>query len=98
MPRRSPKLAGHAGVVVSDDPAAHVVGDGTTGRCGEVSGESWAVGERRSSQSLHGTAAASGREKRREQNCAEGREAGRWMWESQNGAKREASVDSARKG
>src|SRR5687767_13101174 len=37
----------------------NVVGDGTTGRCGAVSGETCAVGgERRRSQSLHGTAAA----------------------------------------
>lgn len=37
----------------------NVVGDGTTGRCGEVSGETCAVGgERRRSQSLHGTEAA----------------------------------------
>lgn len=36
----------------------HVVGDGTTGRCSEVSGETCAVGgERRRSQSLHGTEA-----------------------------------------
>jgi RNA-directed DNA polymerase len=35
-----------------------VVGDGTTGRCGEVSGETCAEGgERRRSQSLHGTEA-----------------------------------------
>jgi hypothetical protein len=85
-------------VVVSDDQAAHVVGDGTTRRCGEVSGESCAVGERCRSQSLHGTATVNSREKRREQNCAEGREAGRWMGESHSGAKREASVVSARKG
>ena len=37
----------------------NVVGGGTTGRCGEVSGETCAVGgERRRSQSLHGTEAA----------------------------------------
>src|SRR5262245_19709205 len=58
--RRSPKLAGHAGVVgeaMSRQP--NVVGGGTTGRCGEVSGETCAVGgERRRSQSLHGTEAA----------------------------------------
>src|SRR5688572_23659299 len=37
----------------------NVVGDGTTGRCGEVSGETCVVGgERRRSQSLHGTEAA----------------------------------------
>jgi len=36
----------------------HVVGDGTTGRFGEVSGETCAVGgERRRSQSLHSTEA-----------------------------------------
>jgi len=35
----------HAGVVVSDAQAAHVVGDGTTGRSGAVSGETCAVGE-----------------------------------------------------
>src|SRR5262245_49730348 len=36
-----------------------VVGDGTTGRCGELSGETCAVGgERRRSQSLQGTEAA----------------------------------------
>jgi hypothetical protein len=34
------------------------------GRCGEVSGESCAVGERCRSQSLHGTAAARSRSKR----------------------------------
>src|SRR5215472_10345430 len=43
----------------SDVQAAHVVGDGTTGRCGEVSGETCAgSGERRRSQSLHSTEAA----------------------------------------
>src|SRR4029450_14112479 len=37
----------------------NVVGDGTTGRCGEVSRETCAVGgERRRSQSLHSTEAA----------------------------------------
>jgi hypothetical protein len=37
----------------------NVVGDGTTGRWGAGSGETCAVGgERRRSQSLHGTAAA----------------------------------------
>src|SRR6266705_3260148 len=41
---RSPKIAGHAGVVVSGDQAAHVVGGGTTGRCGEISGETCVVG------------------------------------------------------
>ena len=98
MAKSGKKNAGHAGVVVSDDQAAHVVGDGTTRRCGEVSGETCAVGERRRSQSLHGTAAVKSREKRREQSCAEGREVGRWMGESHSGAKREASVYSARKG
>ena len=44
-------------MVVSDVQAAHVVGDGTARRCGEVSGETCAVGERRRSQSLHGTEA-----------------------------------------
>jgi RNA-directed DNA polymerase len=45
------------GEAVSRQP--NVVGDGTTGRCGEVSGETCAVGgERRRSQSLHGTGAA----------------------------------------
>jgi hypothetical protein len=34
-----------------------VVGDGTTGRCGEVSGETCAAGELCRSQSLHGTVA-----------------------------------------
>ena len=33
-------------------------------RCGEVNGETCAVGERHRSQSLHGTAAARSREKR----------------------------------
>jgi len=37
----------------------NVVGGGTIGRCGAVSGETCAVGgERRRSQSLHGTEAA----------------------------------------
>src|SRR5207249_6966002 len=47
----------------------NVVGDGTTGRCGEVSGETCAVGgERRRSQSLHSTEAvkAAPREGRQE--------------------------------
>ena len=35
----------------------NVVGDGTTRRCGEVSGETCTVGEPYRSQSLHGTAA-----------------------------------------
>jgi hypothetical protein len=39
----------------SDVQAAHVVGDGTTRRCGEISGETCAAGERRRSQSLHST-------------------------------------------
>src|SRR5262249_52964733 len=54
---RSPKLAGHAGVVgeaMSRQP--NVVGGGTTGRCGEESGETGAVGgERGRGQSLRGT-------------------------------------------
>jgi hypothetical protein len=41
-----------------------VVGGGTTGRCGEVSGETCTVGELCRSQSLHGTAAVRSREKR----------------------------------
>lgn len=49
---------------ISDGQAVHVVGDGTTGKCGEASGETCAVGERRRSQSLHGTAAVKSREKR----------------------------------
>ena len=58
----------------------NVVGDGTTGRCGEVSGETCAAGELCRSQSLHGTVAVVSREKRRK-SCVEGREAGRWMCE-----------------
>ena len=42
----------------SDVQAAHVVGDGTTGRCGAVSGETCTVGELCRSQSLHSTEAA----------------------------------------
>ena len=75
-----------------------MVGDGTTGRCGEVSGETCAVGERRRSQSLHGTAAVVSREKRREQSCAEGREAGRWIREFHSEAERKPSAASVRKG
>src|SRR5687768_2881580 len=41
----------------SDVQAAHVVGDGTTGRCGEVNGETCTVGELCRSQSLHSTVA-----------------------------------------
>ena len=48
------------------------------------------MGERCRSQSLHGTAAAKSREKRREQSCAEGREAGRWRREFHNGEQSEA--------
>ena len=44
----------------SDVQAAHVVGDGTTGRCGEVSGETCAAGEWRRSQSLQRMLAALG--------------------------------------
>ena len=82
----------------SDVQAAHVVGDVTTGRCGEVNGETCAVGERGRSQSLHGTAAAKSRDKRREQSCAEGREAGRWRGEFDNKAERKPSAGSVRKG
>src|SRR6266508_2137978 len=77
----------------------NVVGGGTTGRCGEVSGETCAVsGERRRSQSLHGTAAVNSREKRREQSCAEGREAGRWKRELHSEAERKPSAGSAEVG
>jgi hypothetical protein len=54
-----------------------VVGDGTTGRCGAVSGETCMVGELCRSQSLHGTAAVKSRERWWKQNSTEGREAGR---------------------
>jgi hypothetical protein len=74
-----------------------VVGDGTTGRCGAVNGETCAAGERRRSQSLHGTVAAQSREKRRKQSCAEGREAGRWKREFPREAERKRSADSVRK-
>lgn len=37
------------------------------------------------------------REKRRKQSCAEGKEAGRWMREFDNGAEREPSAGSVRK-
>ncbi|MGH7772367.1 MAG: hypothetical protein ACREQA_09020 [Candidatus Binatia bacterium] len=49
------------------------------------------------SQSLHGTAAAKSREKRREQSCAEGREAGRWKREFHREAERKQSAGSVRK-
>ena len=75
----------------------NVVGDGTTRRCGAVSGETCAVGERCRSQSLHGTVAAISREKRRKQSCAEGREAGRWMREFHREAERKQSAASVRK-
>jgi hypothetical protein len=76
----------------------NVVGDGTTRRCGEVSGETCAAGELSRSQSLHGTAAVVSRAKRRKQSCAEGREAGRWIGEFHREAKRKPSVGSAREG
>jgi hypothetical protein len=77
----------------------NVVGDGTTGRCGEISGETCAVGgERRRSQSLHGTVATIRCEKRGEQNRAEGREAGRWMREFHHQTEQKRSGGSARKG
>ena len=41
----------------SDVQAAHVVGGGTAGRDGEISGETCSVGEPSRSQSLHSTAA-----------------------------------------
>ena len=75
----------------------NVVGDGTTGRCGEVSGETCTAGEPCRSQSLHGTVAAISREKRRKQSCAEGREAGRWMREFHREAERKQSAASVRK-
>ena len=81
----------------SDDPAVSVVGDGTTRRCGEVSGETCAAGEWRRSQSLHGTVAVVSREKRREQSCAEGREAGRWIGEFHREAERKQSAASVRR-
>jgi hypothetical protein len=50
----------------------------------------------RGSQSLHGTDGPGNRtEKRREQTCAEGREAGRWRREvGSDASKRTASVDN----
>ena len=76
----------------------NVVGDGTTGRCGEVSGETCAAGELCRSQSLHGTVAVVSREKRRKQSRAEGREIGRWKRESHKEAERKPSAGSAREG
>ena len=74
-----------------------MVGDGTTGRCGEISGETCVVGERGRSQSLHGTEVVVSREKRGAKSCAEGREAGRWKREFHSEAEREPSAGSARK-
>jgi hypothetical protein len=54
-------------------------------------------GERRRSQSLHGTGAVVSRGKRRKQSCAEGREAGRWIREFYNEAERKQSAASVRK-
>ena len=53
-----------------------MVGDGTTGRCGEVSGETCAAGELCRSQSLHGTVAVVSREKRRKAVPRDGRQEG----------------------
>jgi hypothetical protein len=74
-----------------------VVGDGTTGRCGAVSGETCAAGEPGRSQSLHGTVAVVSREKCREQSCAEGREGGRWIGEFHREAERKQSAASVRR-
>ena len=54
-------------------------------------------GERRRSQSLHGTEAEKSCEKRRKQSCVEGREAGRWRREFHNEAERKPSAGSVQK-
>jgi hypothetical protein len=76
-----------------------VVGDGTTGRCSEVSGETCAgSGERRRSQSLHSTEAmkvAAGAGSKTVPR--EGRQEG-WVREFHREAERKPSAGSARKG
>ena len=72
-----------------------MVGDGTAGRCGAVSGETCVVGERRRSQSPRSTAAV--KAARGAESKAAPREGriGRWKREFHDEAKRKQSAGSA---
>ena len=76
-----------------------VVGDGTTGRCGAVSGETCAVGgERRRSQSLHGTEAAkAARSAESKAAPRDGRQEGGYVSSAEKEAERKPSAASVRR-
>jgi len=75
-----------------------VVGDGTTRRYGEVSGETCAVGgERRRSQSLHGTEAVkAARSAESKAAPRDGRQEGGWVRVTAVQSEKQASIVPAR--
>jgi hypothetical protein len=77
----------------------NVVGDGTTRRCSAVSGETCAVGgERRRSQSLHGTEAAkTARSAGSKAAPRDGRQEGGYVSSAEKEAERKPSVASVRR-
>jgi hypothetical protein len=75
-----------------------VVGDGTTGRCGAVSGETCVVGgERRRSQSPRSTAAVKAARGAGSKAAPREGRIGRWKREFHDEAKRKPSAGSVRK-